>query len=271
MARRIVLTSQKGGVGKTTVALNLALSFAERGRRVLLVDLDPQGGIGHALSRGDTELVGLTDLLMGQIGREEAVLPTRVQNLSLLPRGRLDPADVAEYELALAAAGVLKRALDPIDAGFDLTFIDTPSGVGIVTRAALSVADYALVPFQAEALALRSISQVLRTIERIRSSENPKLELLGIVPTMVDRDSDASISVMNDIWNGFAGVTETSIPRAQVFAKASLAGLPIAFLAGRPPPEARRFELLATELDGTMNDLIPRKESFDDRPARALL
>lgn len=271
MARRIVLTSQKGGVGKTTVALNLALAFAERGRRTLLVDLDPQGGIGHALARGDTELVGLTDLLMGQIGADEAKLPTRVANLTLLPRGRLDPAEVCEYELALASGQILKRALDPIDASFDLTLIDTPSGVGIVTRAALALADYAVVPFQAEALALRSISQVLRAVDRVRATDNPRLELLGIVPTMVDREDDASLAVMADIWNGFAGVTETSIPRASIFARASLAGLPVGFLAGRPPPEARRFDLLAIELEGMMAELSPRKDKEDERPARALL
>ncbi|MBL9027554.1 MAG: ParA family protein [Myxococcales bacterium] len=271
MARRIVLTSQKGGVGKTTVALNLALAFAERGKRTLLVDLDPQGGIGHALARGDTELVGLTDLLMGQITAEEAVLPTRVANLTLLPRGRLDPAEVSEYELALASGPVLRRALDPIDARFDLTLIDTPSGVGIVTRAALGLADYALIPFQAEALALRSLSQVLRAIDRVRAGENPRLEMLGIVPTMVDRNDDSSLAVMNDVWSGLWGVTDTSIPRAAIFARASLAGLPVGFLAGRPPPEARRFDLLAAELEGAMDEISPRKEEHHDRPARALL
>jgi chromosome partitioning protein len=271
MVQRIVVVSQKGGVGKTTIALNLALAYAERGRRTLLVDLDPQGGVGHALSRGDTELVGLTDLLMGSINEEEAVLPSRIKALSLLPRGRLDPADAVEYEMALAAPGVLRRAIEGVDGRFDLTIIDAPSGLGVVARAALSFVDYALVPFQAEALALRSISQVLRTLDRVRATENPKLELLGIVPTMVDRDDESSQSVMNDIWTGFSGVTETTIPRAPIFARASLAGLPVSFLAGRPPPEARRFELLANELDGVMAELRREKETVDERQARALL
>lgn len=271
MARRIVLCSQKGGVGKTTLALNLALAWAERGRSVLLVDLDPQGGIGHALARGDTELVGLTDLLMGQIGREEAVLPTRTPRLSLLPRGRLDPADTMEYELALAHPGVLRDALGGLDGRFELTLLDTPSGVGIVTRAALAAADLALLPVQAEPLALRSLSQTLRVLDRVRGAENPRLELLGIVATMVDRDDEASKAVMNEIWNGFAGVTDTSVPRAEVFRRATLQGLPVGFLGGRPSPEARRFELLAAELEGVMQQLEQPKEGENERPARALL
>src|SRR5512142_1780966 len=107
MARRIVLASQKGGVGKTTVALNLAVALAERGHRTLLVDLDPQGAIGLSLARGDTELAGLAELLMGLIEPKVAVLPTHLPGLSLLPRGRLDPTDVPTFEHEVSAPGAL--------------------------------------------------------------------------------------------------------------------------------------------------------------------
>ena len=271
MPKRIVIASQKGGVGKTTVALNLALALAERGRKTLLVDLDPQGGIAHSLSRGDTELYGLADLLMGQLAPAEAALPTRLSTLSLLPRGRLDPVDACQYELSLAAPGLLESALSWVDEGFDLTILDTPSGVGLVTRGALAVADFVLVPFQAEPLALRSISQILRVIERVKRSESPKLELLGILPTMVDRDKETSNAVMMDVWTGFEGVFETSIPRADVFTVASERGLPVGFLGGPPSPEARRFDVLAAEVESLMEQLQPRRTDHVERPERALL
>ncbi len=265
------MCSQKGGVGKTTVSLNLALAMAERGKNVLLVDLDPQGGIGHALARSDTELMGLADLLMEQISESDAVLPTRLRTLSLLPRGRLDPVDACEFELAIGARGVLNSALSRLDGAFDATILDTPSGLGLITRAALATADFALVPFQAEALALRSVSQVFRVIDRVRATENPRIELLGVLPTMVDRNSESSHDVMLEMWTGFEGVLDTAIPRADVFARASALGLPVGFLPGRVSPEARRFEMLAAELDTHMLQLKPELENNNEQPQRALL
>jgi chromosome partitioning protein len=271
MTKRIAIASQKGGTGKTTVSLNLGLALAERGQRTLLVDLDPQGGIGHSLNKGDTSLVGLTDVLMNEVSARDAVLETRLPTLSLLPRGRLDAADACEFEQALLRSGVLEDVLGLVEDPFELVIIDTPSGVGMPTRAALAVSDFALLPVQGEPLALRTICQMLRVIERVKQTENPRLQLLGILPTMVDRHKEVSLNVLVAAWRELACVLEVTIPRADDFAAASAAGLPIAYMGGRASPEARRFELLASEVQAMMNELTGEEEQDVQRPQRQLL
>lgn len=271
MTRRIVVASQKGGVGKTTVSLNLAVALAERGRKVLLADLDPQGGIGLSLAKGETALAGLADLLSGAATPAEAVLSTRLPGLSLLPRGRLDAIDVCEFEEALRVPGVLDEALGRVEEGIDLVILDTPSGLGFATRAALSSADFVLVPFAAETLALRSVSQVFRVIDHVRQTENPRLSLLGILPTMVEKGKPISFAILGEIWNGFGGVLESIVPRVDTFHEASRRGLPVSFLPGPLSPEARRFELLAAEVEMQIRRLTPGAAPEEERPQRELL
>src|SRR5262245_12161047 len=142
MARRLAIASQKGGVGKTTVALNLAVALAEKGRRALLVDLDPQGGVGLSLAKGDTELAGLAELVMKRADPSQAVMRTQLSGLRLLPRGRLDPTDVATFEHEVGDPAQLEAALSRVDGGAEVVILDTPSGLGRVTSAALAVADF---------------------------------------------------------------------------------------------------------------------------------
>lgn len=271
MVSSITLCSSKGGTGKTTTALNLAVAWAERGRKTLLLDLDPQGAVGLALARTDTEWTGLAEYLMQGGPLEEHLLPTKLPGLFFLPRGRLDPVDICEYESHLYSSDVLRTLLDEVPQDFRHVIIDTPAGLGMVTRAALAASRWAVVLLQAERMALRSLVQSLRVIEHVQHNDNSELALLGILPTMVQLRQEASINVMSAVWSGFAGVLETSIPRAEVFIHASEAGLPVAFLEGRVPPEARRFEMLAIELENRIADLAGVRGDEDEQPKRQLV
>ncbi len=271
MGTIIGVVSQKGGVGKTTIALNLAVALAERGRKVLLVDTDPQGAVGLSLARGDTALAGLAEVLVGACPVEQALLTTKLERLTLLPRGRLDPVDVPSFEVALGAGQRLAGLLSPLKARFDFVLVDTPAGLGVVTRAVLAAADHALVPVHGEPLGLRSLQQALRVIEHVKAKDNPHLELLGIVLTMVELKKEGSREVAESLWSGFEGVLETMLPRAEVFLAASNKGLPLAFLSGPPGPEARRFELLAAEVESLVARMEGSHGQVEARAERQLL
>jgi len=272
MVRRLVIASQKGGVGKTTVALNLAVALAERGRRTLLVDLDPQGAVGLSLAKGDTEMAGLAELLSGHAAAEDVVVSTRLSGLRLLTRGRLDPTDVSAFEEEVSRDGALDAALRPCEASCEFVIIDTPSGLGRVTSAALTAADFALLIFQTESLALRSFGQALRVVEHVQEGANTRLRLLGILPTLVERDRPGTHSILSEIWSGFPDTLETVVPRTEAFARASSLGVPVGFLAdGVGASDARRFEMLTDELEARMSRLDGVERVHEAQPARQLL
>jgi chromosome partitioning protein len=271
MANIISVVSSKGGTGKTTVALNLAVALAENGDNTLLIDVDPLGAIGLSLARNDTEWEGLAEYLIKNISLETAIIKTKLPSLSILPRGRLDPLHVGIYEEILHSSETLKEITTTVGDAFRFIIIDTPSGLGNITRASLSVSGYALLPLQAESLSLRSISQTLRVIAHVRENENPDLQLLGILPTMVQLHQDTSFNVMNMVWSSLPGVLETHIPRAEIFAQASEKGLPVAFMGGQYPPEALRFELLVSEIKNIIQDLGGKTGDPDERPQRELI
>jgi chromosome partitioning protein len=272
MARRLVIASQKGGVGKTTVALNLAVALAERGRRTLLADLDPQGAIGLSLAQSDSGRAGIAELLAGLGAPADSVVKTKLPGLSLLPRGRLDATDVDSFEREVARPGALHDVLAACEADCDLVLIDTPSGLGRVTTAALAEADFVLLAFQSENLSLRSVGQALKVVEHVQLTRNPRLRLVGILPTLVERERPGTQAVLAEIWSGFPDALETVVPRTEAFARASALGVPVGVLAGEAGgPEARRFDLLADEIQARMNRLAGMESVHEAQPARQLL
>lgn len=270
MTQTISVVSSKGGSGKTTTSLNLSVALAERGRQVLLLDLDPQGAIGLSLDRSETEWPGLAEYLMEDAAWQDVIVQTKLPTFSILPRGRLDPVDICEYELFLHSS---QRVAELISRGsdFDYIVVDSPSGLGMITRAILAASEWALIPLQAEPLALRSLGQMLRVIDHVRREENTSLNLLGILPTMVELKENPSLNVMGTVWSDFGGVLDSCIPRMPIFAKASEAGLPVSFLGGRTPPEVRRFELLAIEVETRIADLIGDAGAHDEKPQREII
>ena len=271
MAHTIVMAGAKGGTGKTTCALNLATALAERGRSVLLTDLDPQGSIGASLAKKDTEWTGLAEHIMNAASLGDAVLTTKLEGLNILPRGRLSAVDVCEFERALFDTPVLENVAGELGDRFDYIIMDTPSGLGMVTRAAFRVGTHLLIPLQAEPLALRSLSQILLVLDHVQRNENAGLRLLGILPTMVRLDNDVSLGVMNTVWSGLGGLLDTYIPRADVFGSAAEAGIPVDFLGGKKRPEALRFERLAMEIEMLISQMSDTTEETDERSQRQLI
>lgn len=249
MGRTIVIANQKGGVGKTTTAINLSASLAEAEKKVLVIDIDPQGNTtsGFGIEKDEQENT-IYELLLGECEIEECMIVTEFDDLTIIPSN----VNLAAAEIELVGIEekeyILKKALDKVRDKYDFIIIDCPPSLSMLTINAMCAADTVLVPIQCEYYALEGISQLIHTIDLVQERLNPDLKMEGVVFTMYDSRTNLSNEVVDNVKNNLhTTIYKTIIPRNVRLAEAPSHGLPINLYDSRSAG-AESYRLLAKEV-----------------------
>ncbi len=235
MGKVISLVNQKGGVGKTTTSINLSASLAVLGKKVLLIDLDPQGNTttGVGINKGDIEK-SIYDVLIGKCHLEEAMIKTKYKNLFVMPATinlaglDIELLEKSQNEPGFAKGAQLKKHIDEVRESFDFIIIDCPPSLGLITTNALTASNSVIIPVQCEFFALEGIMQLLNTIMLAQKTLNPDLDIEGVLLTMLDSRTNLGFEVVDDIRKFFKErVYNTIIPRLIRLTEAPSHGEPI--------------------------------------------
>ena len=249
MSRIIAIANQKGGVGKTTTAINLSSCLAEAGKKVLTIDLDPQGNMTSGLGVDKNELENTVyELMLDECSIKESMADTVVEGMKIIPSN----VNLAGAEIELLGINekeyILKNAVDYIRDDYDFIIIDCPPSLSLLTINALTAADTVLVPIQCEYYALEGLNQVLKTVELVRKKLNPQLELEGVVFTMYDARTNLSLQVVESVKSNLnQTIYKTIIPRNVRLAEAPSHGKSINLYDTRSTG-AESYRMLAAEV-----------------------
>lgn len=245
MGKVIAISNQKGGVGKTTTAVNLGACLAQAGKKVLVIDDDPQGNTTSGIGLKKSEIKKcIYDVLINEIPLTDVIMGTKIENLQVVPATIKLAGAEAELVGMMARDQRLRRAIEPIKNQYDFILIDCPPSLGNLTINALAAADSIIVPIQCEYYALEGLSQLMKTIQLVQKYSNPNLKIEGVLLTMYDNRTNLSAQVSEEVRRYFQGkVYQTIIPRNIRLSEAPSYGLPITLYDEKSKGAEAYFEL----------------------------
>lgn len=247
MVHVVSVVNQKGGVGKTTTSMNLAAFLADFGKKVLLVDLDPQGNATSGLGLVPSDLQGSYEVLAGEKQAREVIVPTAHGNLFLIPANPDLAGSQVELVNEFNRERKLQQAVDSVKHDYDYVFIDNPPSLGLLTVNGLVASDSVLVPVQAEYYALEGLGQLLQTVNLVKTNIKPELEVMGAVITMFDPRTNLANQVLQELYKHFPGkIFRSVIPRSIRLAEAPSYGKSIIHY-DPASKAAKAYERLARE------------------------